>query len=351
MSISKVYGSNNDVTYITTQNKVKDRIYNVGKNAFHYLVKNKYALTLSFWSYFLIESGVTATQAIFGETFVYNVDTCREVLCAYSSNYTNYTNAYGTHIPNYEITCNPSIAKIPHYTFLDCLDDLCRYTSSIGENFYACLGSFIERSIISEPYLNSTHLTFQLWNRVCPKRHFSHISSLNQLSYLNKCIKKMCKINETIPIEGFDKEMLTLCKENPLDNLHFILHEIKKSVNTLKESIESTDSLTRTSIITGIASSLTSIVAGVATAAGLITAHRATQETMEGMVPSLADGLRTIARSTAQATLAIVSGSASQVEEFIAEESIDILNQLGTFLRESIESMESLPIEIIETTV
>lgn len=365
MTISKVHQEFSTVLYAQRQNKLGEKIYKVARDALVYLVNNRYSLTLSCWSYLLIECVVTAGTSITTSNYVYNVETCRNMLCEYSNNYTVLS---GSYLPSYDVTCNMTLEEMPYYSFLDCMDDLCRYTNRIGEKFYACTGTVPVDNEPEYSYLNVNEPAFDYWRQICPKRHFAHLSKVKQLQYLTRCIQKMCRLNDTI--SNFGREVLELCSNSPLDKLDEILHEMYRSINRLRDSLDSTDSLASTNMITGIVASVTSVLSGIATIVGIIIMHRIeprtqvnpplspalTQgiENIGGVVfsesSSLARGIANIAHSGIQTTSSLLSETVNQFEHLLPDGSVNLLRELTQYSHSSVKNIEEL-IEIIETTL
>lgn len=348
MNIGKIYTNYNAVISMPRGNRISEKIYKVTKDALTYLVNNRYSVTLSCWSYVFIEWIVTANASTSMTDYVYNVQSCRKTLCEYS---TNYTTLSGSYLPMYEITCNMSLKEMPYYSFVDCMDDLCRYTSRIGQKFYACTGEVFADNTPQFSYLNVSEPVFHYWRQICPKRHFAHLTKLKQLKYLTRCIEKMCKFNDTI--SNFGREVLELCNHSPLDKLDEVLHEIHRSVNLLKRDFDENQSLSTTNIITNIAASITSTVSGIATIISVMIMHRLEPQETSATTPqspSLPRSIANLASSGTQATLSVLGEAVTQFQELLPTSTISALQELSNYVSRSVRDIEEI-IEVMESTV
>lgn len=353
MNISKIYTNNNVIISILRQNRVTEKIYKWSKYAFSYLFNHRYEAAFSCCSYLFIESMVTvsASTAMTDTDYVYNLESCRQKLCEFSNNYTERS---GHYLPAYDVTCNISLQDMPYYSFSDCMDDLCRYTSRIGEKFYACTGEFLINNSVSQySYLNENKSALEYWNQVCPKRHFTHLTKLKQLKYLTRCIEKMCKLNDTV--STFGREVLELCKNSPLEKLDEVLHEIFRSINKLKNNLDESSSLTTTSIITSIAASVTGVVSGIATIVGVIITHRAcTPRSLStdsylssSPSPTLARSIASIAHSGTQSTLSMLTETLNQIQDLLPSAMVNSLQGITDYVDRSTGEIQQI-IELIE---
>lgn len=193
MGISRIGLGNKEVEYVTVESRITTKISQLGKNTLNYLVQHKYALAVGVWSYVAIEVGAVALETL-QENYVYDIDSCRERLCDY---WNNSTILERSSFPKYvKSRCNSTDEAFQSpYSFMQCLQDLCKYTKSIGERFYACPRL---------PDISNRVLSF--WDKICPRKRRKFPNKLSELSYLNKCIKKLCN-NSTIK-PNLDKNTL-----------------------------------------------------------------------------------------------------------------------------------------------
>lgn len=335
----------------------KSCIYNVGKNVLNYTVKHQYPLSVSIWSYFLIEVGRTAAATTFGEHYVYNLDTCREALC---NNYWNKSENSTDFFHNsvLEFTCSEQ--QNSSYSFVECLQDLCKYMATLGENFYACQGGTLEPTQLlslnetieqtSSDIQISSPLLIDYWNKICPKKEFRHpekpSTKLKELSYLTRCLEKLCTPDNLIRFES-GKDISTLCANKDILKLYDLLHSMSRAIKKIqKVTIESNGDTTN--MISNIVVALATVVGGVATIAAAVISYRTSRaaNVLNSAIPSLDQGVRTMTRAAAETTRAIIRG-ASIVEEIMPKETLQVLNDLASSMSQSTSSFytaaEDLP--------
>lgn len=209
MQVSKLERSNPLITENINQESITEKVSAVGTYILQYFVRNKYAVTLSVWTYALIEISMATSDSIMSGNYVYDAASCRRTLCEYANQYT-YANQTSEEMFNLIETCNLSSEDFS-LSFMDCLHDLCIFLEHLGEKFYACIGNFasdneiLENQILTDP--NTTPMQF--WNSVCPKRHIKHLTDLKKLMYFKDCLKNICTDNNIVSL--LNDETLSLC--------------------------------------------------------------------------------------------------------------------------------------------
>lgn len=322
MGISSITLGNKEVEYVTRECEIITKIGRLGKNTLDYLVQHKYVLAVAIWSYVAIEVGAIAIGTL-QEDYVYDVDSCRERLCGYWDNSTTLERGL---LPKYlKSRCNSTDEKFQlSYSFMKCLQDLCKYTKSIGERFYAC------------PKLpDISNKVFNFWDKVCPKKGHKFSNKLSELSYLNKCIKKICN-NSTIK-STLDKNTLELCETKSAEKLYDLLEGINKSLKKLQKSTENADSWTQASVIGAVVGGLAGLIGGAAGIATAIITYQAGQVAAVALgeaIPTISLGLENIAKTTAETAVALLHQTTSQVGETISMDTLDTLNELSSHIQE-----------------
>ena len=305
MIISNVYNGfseNNIISHSSEKFVIKQKISNIAKKIFNYLAKNQVAFSVSVLSYMCIQTAAENFTPTIDSNYIYDVYSCRNTLCELSD---NYSTEHGSRIPSIEITCGMPMAS--YYTFHDCIDDICRYSRTIGEKFYACIPNTLEESESSRITNKKDEITeiFKepIWDEICPKRRFHHISPLHQLGYVKNCIEKICGL---ISNHNITRGVYELCHHQPITRLHSTLTEIKNGVRALRESTSDTNSLEVSNIIVGITSGLAGIISGTATVASILISYQKAQR----MAITLADSIKAIADSTTENAISLVGQSA-----------------------------------------
>lgn len=314
-----------NLQYTTKKNGITEKTWNLGKKIFAYLLQNQSAFAISIWSYLCIEVGGMAFQGVPNEKYIYDIDTCRQVLCHHWDN-NNITET--KMIPNLQFRCDPFEEDYYQpYSFVECIIDLCKYANSIGKKFYACVESTKTNNIKSDSIT-------ELWGKICPKIQLRHPDALKELGYLNNCIKKLCKYNHKHQI-NLDKDILDLCQFNSSTKLYELLNKITESMHKLQKTIETPDTWTKTNtIISGISG----IVGAAAGTAATILTYRASNFAFAvgRAIPSIAAGLEAIARTTTEAATAIVHDALSTEGEMIPMETRNVLNEISDELVHSL---------------
>lgn len=321
MGISRIGLGNKEVEYVTVESRITTKISQLGKNTLNYLVRHKYALAVAVWSYVAIEVGAIALETL-QENYVYDIDSCGERLCDYWNNSTIRERSF---FPKYvKSRCNSTDEAFQSpYSFMQCLQDLCKYTKSIGERFYACP---------KLPDISNKVLSF--WDEVCPRKRREFPNKLSELSYLNKCIKKLCNNSKIKP--NLDKNTLELCETKDAEKLYDLLEGINTSLKELKNSTENTDSWTQASVIGAVVGGLAGIVGGAAGIATAVITYRAGQAATVALatIPTLSQGLQNIARTTTDTAMALMQQTTSNLGEMIPMDTLDALHQLSSHIEE-----------------
>lgn len=296
----------------------------VGKNTLRFFVHHKYALAAAVWSYVAIEVGAMAVESM-REDYIYDVESCREKLCNYWNNSTKMMDN-GLSLTYLESRCYPTEQEPEtSYSFMKCLQDLCKYTQSIGEKFYACPKlSDISNKVVS------------FWNKVCPKKGNKFTNKLSEFSYLNKCIKKLCKNSKMR--STLDKDTLELCETKSVEKLHDFLKAINKSLKKLQKNTETTDSWTQAGVIGSIVGGVAGFIGGAAGIASTIVTYnagRAATTAIGGaMGPTLTEGLESIAKTTAETAVALLQQATSQSGEMMPMDTLNELQELSAQIEE-----------------
>ena len=341
MGISSVGLGTREIECITVVSGIITKSYQVGKNSLRVLVNNQHVLAAFVWSYVIIQVVGTAAEAI-QEGYVYDVDSCRERLCNYWNNSTTLDSEFSSKY--FESRCGSSDKEFQSsYSFMNCLQDLCKYTKSIGEKFYACP---------KLPEIPNKIVNF--CTKLYPKKGAKYLNKLGELSYLNKCIKKLCNNKKIRPT--LDKDILELCETKSVEKLYGFLKEINKSIKKLQKNVGKTDSWTQAGVIGAVVGGVAGIVGGAAgIASAIITyqAGRAATAAIGGtMVPTLSQGLQNIAQTTADNALALLRQTTSQVGEMIPMETLHSLHELSADIEEhslSYYSVAEDPIQKVES--
>lgn len=295
----------------------------VGKNTLRFFVHHKYALAVAVWSYMAIEVGAMAMNTM-REGYVYDVDSCRERLCNYWNNSTKVDS--GLPLTYLESRCHPTEEKYEaYYSFMKCLQDLCKYTQSIGEKFYACP---------KLPGISNKVVSF--WNKFCPKKGNKSPKRLSEFSYLNKCIKKLCKSSKMR--SALNKDTVELCKTKSVEKLYDFLGGINKSLKKLQKNTESTDSWTQAGVIGAVVGGVAGLIGGAAgIASTIVTYHagRAATAAIGGaMMPTLSEGLENIVKTTTETAIALLQQATYQSEGMIPTDTLNELQELSAHIEE-----------------
>lgn len=334
MGISGVSLGIKEVSYIKQESGIITKTLQVAKNALRFFVMNQYALAVSIWSYLAIETGAIAIEAM-REGYVYDMESCRERLCDYWNNSSMPDRGFA---PNYlESRCDVGNEVLQtSYSFMKCLQDLCKYMKSIGEEFYAC------------PKLpEMSNQILSVWDKVCPKKGNKSPHKLSELAHLNKCIKKLCnskKIRITL-----DKNILELCETKSVEKLHQFLEGINKSLKRLQRNTGNTDSWTQAGVIGAVVGGVAGIIGGAAGIASTIITYQAARAAAAALgvtVPTLSEGLQNIARTTAETAIAMIEQTASHVGEMVPMDTLSTLHELSAQIEEG-----SLSYYSVEETV
>lgn len=322
MGISSIGLGNNQVEYVTVESRVITKISKLGRNTLDYLVRHQYTLAVCIWSYLAIEVGALSMETL-QEGYIYDVDSCRERLCNYWNNSTRFDFGFA---PKYlESKCSSNKEELHvSYSFMKCLQDLCKYTKSIGEKFYACP---------KLPELSNTIVNF--WDKFCPKKGNRSPNKLSELSYLNKCIKKLCKNKKLRPT--LDKNIVELCETKSVEKLYEFLKGINKSLKKFQKSTENTDSWTQAGVIGAVVGGIAGLIGGAAGIASTIVTYqagRAATAALGATVPTLSEGLQNIARTTADTALVLLRQTTSQTGQMIPMDTLDTLHELSAHIEE-----------------
>lgn len=339
-------------TEIHEENYLRNKICTVAKKTLDFLCKHQTILAIAGFSYLLIEVGAVASELAFGEKYVSDVESCRNLLCSEL----NKLDSSQKIPPHIESQCHPASSKSnSFYIFKECLNDLCEFMNVIGQKFYACTGMFSKSlsELRSAPMVDSTesteiksNFTLELWNKLCPKKKFRRKDKLKELDYLNKCIKKVCR-HSTISKVDLDKTIMNWCNTANVNKLYKLLKRLTKIIDESQK--KNPDEWTQANIIGTLVTAVSAIVVGVTSIIGTIITCKAAKaaSSMARTIPSLTSGLQTIVTGTAETTRAIIEATGTGGVEVIPMETLNILSQVSETISHSLSyhSIEDIPLE------
>lgn len=305
MGIFRVHESNNEVTYITKGGGIKERVYGVGKKALNCLVRNKYALALSLWSYVLIEASVFGLDQISTEG-EYNLAKCRQVVCSIWKNSTEQRNLFSNTSNALELRCDSSHPNYhAFYFFEECMNYLCDYVKNAGINLKACLD--FNPYAVTEASREELHLTSELWNRLCPKKHFRHKNLISEATYINSCIISSCNYFDTFEVK-LEPGLSELCENMNAPKLNELLAKLSKIIHHAEKKMEEDDGWSRANTVSAIIASVSTIaVSVIATVTTIFTYQMTKTHTLSSNIPSIIAALRGIANGALETTRALTN--------------------------------------------
>lgn len=346
--------------------KIAQRIYKIGKKVFHYLYWKRYAFAVSLWSYLFIEVGIVACQSAFGEEYVKDINSCEKVLCNHWNSHIEHRNAFPPLVQSRCDSSNSITDSLPLYSFNTCMNDLCEYMKNMGKHVYACAANFDQSNTdrssgaSSQGIFYSNEFTYQIWNRLCPKRETKDLTINQQAAYINECLNKLCA-DSVILNNKLDNTLIDWCQNININKLSKLLSNLTQLVYDAKKRSENSDNWTQINVISTLIASLTGIVLTVVTIAGTMATLRAAAasipaitgaSTLSQSISSLTLRSHDLINTASQTVNTIIDVSQIAGNEIIPMESLNVLSQLSDSLSYySTQSVENLPIENPEINV
>lgn len=353
--ISNSYNFISSITHILQrENKINQRIYNVGKKVFSYLHRNQTASAAAIWSYLFIEVGVVASQMMTSEDSISDLNSCQKVLCAHWDRDIETRNQFSSTV---QFRCDSSSGienSLLPYIFSTCMVDLCGYMKKIGKKFYSCMlheADLYTNSNISD--WNATEhgeFTFELWNRLCPKKKFRHTDILKEAAYMNDCLIKLCNYYFFFKI-NLDKHVVDWCQNNNVNNLYNVLTHLTRLVHESHKKSEDADKWMKTNVIATLVAAISGVVVGIVSVIGTIATCRASMfaSNVAQNMPSLSAGLKDMVSAAAETARVILEVSSLPGDAIIPPEALSTLSEITESL--SYYSAENFPIEDLQLNV
>lgn len=329
------YGSNlyENFYQLVRKTGITEQICDVVKGIFNYCNRHQNALQAFTWYCLFIEAG-----SLTFETTHDNLDTCQDLVC-HLWNTTNETRHLFS--PHIEFRCNPSNPNYqPFYFVKECLSKLCEYAKQVNLNFAACVS--YNNSVSKEDSKPSLDLTYELWDKLCPKKHFRHPNLIKEATYINSCIASLCNYLNTFEVT-VESELSDMCKHANTLKLNELLDRLSKLIHNSEKKLEEDDGWTRANTVTSIIASVATIaVSTIATITTVIT-YRLTRPTnvVPTDTPSVINGLRGIMRGVFETTRAL--GNIELRTGHLATENIAMNNLIS-----EVRSLVSEVTEVVE---
>lgn len=331
---------------------LKQKISTIARRALRLLCKHQSILALAGFSYLLIEVGTMASELTFGEKYVADLDSCRNLLCSEL----NKLDSSRKIPPHIESQCHPDSPQSNSLSlFRECLSDLCEYMHIIGKKFYACsdmvgknLSKFQSLPVVDsvESTEAQSNFTLELWNKLCPKKIFRKKDKLKELAYLNRCIKKVCR-HSAISKVKVDNAIMNWCNTASINKLYKLLKNLTKILDESQK--KNPDEWTQANIIGTLVTAVAGVVVGVTSVIGTIITCKAAKaaSSMARTIPSLTSGLQSIVTGTTETTRAILEAGGAVEAEVIPMETLQVLSQISETISQSFSyySIEELPLE------
>lgn len=331
---------------------LKKKVYRVAKKTLDFLSKNQKALAIAAFSYLVIEVGVVASELAFRDKYISHVESCRNLLCSELKKVDSSQNI-PSHIKSH---CHSSSSKTTSwYAFKECIDNLCEFMNLMGQKFYACTGIF-NKSVSQIPNTLSvdstesmetkSNFTLELWNKLCPKKKFRQRDKLQELAYLNKCIKRVCK-HTSLSTVNLDKSIMNWCNTISVNKLYKLLRRLTHILDESQK--KNPDEWTQANIIGTLVTAVSAIVVGATSIIGTIITCKTAKaaSSVARNIPSLTSGLQTIVTGTTETTRAILQATGTGTVEVIPMETLNIMSQISETLSHSFSyySVEDIPLE------
>lgn len=264
LSVNTLFSSKNLYSFCI-ENRVTQKVSQVGKNIFSYFSRNQHALQLAVWSCLFIK---VSTFMFDDDTHAsgMNLDTCQNIVCDIWSRHPRMSQITS---PSHNFPsivnsrCNTSYdSYTPYYFLSSCLDDLCNYMQKALIPFSLCKDYIAQNLTLN--IANPKHV-FSVIEKICPWDNIKNKDILNQGVHLSICLKQICDYFIHFYAEAENEILKRLCQNPYIESINSISTKLSEIADEGNKKLQENDSWGKntgaTVVIVGMAVTGVSILA------------------------------------------------------------------------------------------